>query len=179
MVKKGRKLVFATLAATAALASAGENIARGKSYSFTRPANYAGCLDKDGTALTDGRGAKGKGTIWTLPGTVGWQNGDDFTVGVRVDLGRVESLSGFSFEFAAGAAGVSWPTFVNVYVSDDGKDWTFVGDLYARSREENGAPAMDGYAVYRARSETMPAKGRYVGFYVRTRSYCFCDEVEV
>ena len=156
------------------------NLARGRHYAFTMPAQYALCKDAgDMTQLADGEYVTGPGTIWTQKGTVGWQGGGDFTFGVKFDLGRIESFSGFSFDFAAGAAGVQWPKFINVYVSDDGKDWTFVDDLLARSKEENGSPAMDGYAVYCARSRSMPAKGRHVAFYMRTGTFGFCDEIEI
>lgn len=157
-----------------------ENIALGKPYSLGAPPNYSLCRDAgDKTDLTDG--VYTKGHFWTQKSTVGWSVGAGGGNGrtVTVDLGRDEPISGFSWNMAAGAAGVMWPEQLFVYVSMDGKEWRYVGDLLAMSRAENGAPPSKGYAVYRAHSAKMPCHGRYVQFLVVAENFAFVDEIEV
>lgn len=171
--------LFAAICATAAF-GANENIARGKPYSFGTPPNYSLCRDAgDLSDLTDG--VYTKGYFWTQKSTVGWSlgNGGGCARTVTVDLGKDEPISGFSWNMAAGAAGVAWPELLFVYVSVDGKEWRCVGDLFAVSRAENGAPPKKGYAVYRAHSGNMPCHGRYVKFLVVAENYAFVDEIEV
>ena len=152
---------------TALAADAVENIALGKSYTFSVPPNYKLCTDAgDKTDLTDGKYTKGY--FWAQKSTVGWSLGwcGIGERSVTVDLGKDEPIAGFSWNLGAGTAGVTWPELVFVYVSVDGKEWNFVGDLYAISKKENGAPPEDGYGLYRAHSMQMPCHGRYVTFLV-------------
>ena len=176
MCRAGTMLALLTLFS----AEGAENIALGRPYSFSAPSNYALCTDAgDGTNLTDGVYAKD--VLWMQKEAVGWSCGfgDGEERVVTVDLGHDEPISGFSWNLAAGSAGVPWPELIFVYVSGDAKEWRFVGDLYAASKKENGAPAEDGYGTYRARSLRMKCRGRYVAFLVRTHAYAFVDEVEV
>ena len=171
--------LFASLHAGAA-AGAAENIALGKPYTFSVPPNYKLCTDAgDKTDLTDGKYTKGY--FWTQKSTVGWSLGwcGIGERSVTVDLGKDEPIAGFSWSLGAGAAGVTWPELVFVYVSADGSEWNFVGDLYAISKKENGAPPEDGYGLYRAHSLQMPCHGRYVTFLVGGGSFAFVDEIEV
>ena len=159
---------------------AAENIALGKPYTFSNPPNYKLCTDAgDKTDLTDGKYTKGY--FWTQKSTVGWSLGwcGIGERSVTVDLGKDEPITGFSWNLGAGAAGVTWPELIFVYVSADGKGWNFVGDLYAISKSENGAPPEDGYGLYRAHSLQMPCHGRYVTFLVGGGSFVFVDEIEV
>ena len=162
------------------VAGTAENIALGKPYTFSVPPNYKLCTDAgDKTDLTDGKYTKGY--FWTQKSTVGWSLGwcGIGERSVTVDLGKDEPIAGFSWSLGAGAAGVTWPELVFVYVSVDGKGWHFVGDLYAISKKENGAPPEDGYGLYRAHSLQMPCHGRYVTFLVGGGSFVFVDELEV
>ena len=173
-------LVSAASIGAAAAAGAAENIALGKPYTFSQPPNYALCKDAgDKTDLTDGKYTKGY--FWTQKSTVGWSLGwcGIGERSVTVDLGKDEPISGFSWNLGAGRAGVTWPELIFVYVSADGKEWHFVGDLYAISKKENGAPPEDGYGIYRAHSAQMPCHGRYVTFLVGGGSFVFVDELEV
>ena len=158
-----------------------ENMARGKPYTFSTPPSYALCTDAgDKTQLTDGEWLKpGSGGFWTKKSVVGWHLGGVGDRMVTVDLGRDEPITGFSWNFGAGSAGVSWPDLIFVYVSTDGKTWRFAGDLYGQSKEENGPPNEDGFGIYRAWSVKMPCHGRYVTFLARATNYLFVDEVEV
>ena len=178
-MKTGISIASAMLLAAMA-ADAAENIARGRPYTFSSPPNYRLCTDSgDKTDLTDG--IYTKGYFWTQKGTVGWNFGSNGhgDRSVTVDLGKDEPISGFSWNMGAGRAGVTWPELLFVYVSTDGRQWRFVGDLYARSKAENGAPPEDGYGIYRAHSSNMPCHGRYVAFLVSGATYAFVDEIEI
>ena len=137
-----------------------ENIALNKPYTcITKARRYGLCTDPgDKVQLTDGLYTKGY--FWTQKSTVGWTTKN--AVEIRIDLGSVQPICGFSYNLAGGRAGVEWPKYINVYVSDDGQAWRRIGDLFEKSCEERGRPAKDVYAVYRAASVNMPAKGRYV-----------------
>ena len=178
MMKKN--LVWLSILVTAAAAaSAAENLALGKSCAFSHEPNYRrGTEPGDATDLTDGKFVADGRMMWLQPGCVGWMYPDQ-SVAVTLDLGRVEPLAGFSWNCAGGCSGVTWPDFVNVYVSTDGKTWTFVGDLLARSFKRTGPPPADRYGVYRAFADDMSAVGRYVKFTVYNTWMRFVDEIEV
>ena len=154
-----------------------ENIALHKPYTcITNARRYGLCTDPgDKEQVTDGLYTKGY--FWTQKSTVGWTTKD--AVEIRIDLGSVQPICGFSYNLAAGRAGVEWPKLINVYVSDDGQAWRRIGDLFAKSCGERGRPAKDVYAVYRAASLDMPAKGRFVSFVVDQQPFCFVDEIEI
>lgn len=157
-----------------------ENIARGKTYRFSRPSNYIYCTDAgDATQLTDGYYDTKPQQIWVRKETVGWSVGGPEALAITVDLGKVEPISGVSLNFAAGMAGVSFPKGIYVYTGEDGKTWRFLGDVLQKSTVENAPPKRDGYEVYRAWSDKMPGRGRYVMFLVSTTGYLFSDEIEV
>ena len=179
-------LVYPVLAdamlANAAASGEPENIALGRPYAFGVQPNYGRCTDAgDAVQLTDGRWFRSDaGGFWTDRSVVGWNVGAGLNARtVTVDLGRDEPITGFSWNFAAGRANVSWPDLIFVYVSTDGRRWRFAGDLYGRSKAENGPPKEDGFGIYRAHSVRMPCHGRYVMFLVRAANYTFVDEVEV
>ncbi len=154
-----------------------ENIALHKPYTcITNARRYGLCTDPgDKVQLTDG--IYTKGYFWTQKSTVGWTTKS--AVEIRIDLGSIQPICGFSYNLAGGRAGVEWPKLINVYVSDDGQAWRRIGDLYAKSCEERGRPAKDVYAIYRAATLNMPAKGRYVSFVTDQQPYCFIDEIEI
>lgn len=170
---------IAALAAESALCS--ENIAKGRPYRFLQPPNYRYCTDAaDKTQLTDGVMAPSGGQLWVRQECVGWALGrGDGIVSVTVDLGEKKSLGGFSWHYAAGSAGVGWPSVIFVYASEDGRSWDCVGDLLEASTRRDGGPQVDRYNAYRAWSDAMPAEGRYVRFIVQSANYVFCDELEI
>lgn len=177
----GKGIVFVAAVAAVGAAFAAENLALGKSYRFLKPANYRLCADpEDMKQLTDGVYAPTDGQLWVKKECVGWSIGKgEGLVTVTVDLGETKALGGFSWHYAAGGAGVGWPSVIFVYASEDGKTWDCVGDLLAMSAKRDGGPQVDRYRDYRAWSDAMPARGRYVTFAVRSETYIFCDELEV
>lgn len=174
---KKKLALIALIASTCVCAN--DNLAYGKPYTFSVPPSYHLCTDAgDRTQLTDGEYVKGY--FWVQKGTVGWNMGSGSGVRiVTVDLGKDEPITGFSWNFGAGVAGVRWPSLIYMYTSVDGKAWHFIGDLYARSKSEHGAPDETRYGVYRAWSQAMPCHGRYVAFLVQEAGFLFCDELEV
>lgn len=178
MKTRGSVILLALVASGVALGS--ENLARGKDYTFSRRPNYTYCTDPDDAKqLTDGFYDCARGQIWERKETVGWMVGGPEALSITVDLGKVEPISGVSFNFAAGAAGVSWPKGIYIYVSEDGKGWRYLGDVLSKSCAEGTPPKRDGYEVYRATSERMPGRGRYVMFLVSTMGFLFSDEIEI
>ena len=138
------KVVFIVAASFAGMGLAGDfsNIALGRPYTLSRPANYKYCSDPgDNVQLTDGIHSTDK--FWMQKETVGWTRTSCGAQMITVDLGRVAPISGFAYTLAAGAAAVTWPSAIGIYVSDNRKEWTFVGDLWARSVARTGAPKPD------------------------------------
>ena len=179
--KKGRANVdseaMTAVSAVKGFSTDKENLALHKPYTcFTNARRYGLCTDAgDKVQLTDGQYTKGY--FWTQKSTVGWTTSSP--VEIRVDLGSVQPICGFSYNLAGGRAGVAWPKSILVYASEDGENWWMLGDLYAKSCEERGAPLEDVYAVYRAATLDMPARGRYVSFVISQKPYCFVDEIEI
>ena len=192
-VKSGWPIIFKMKPTTLLLASAvlagfvlpvaaaePVNLALGKSCAFSVPPTYALTRDADDARqLTDGKVAGESGSfMWIARHAVCWQRMRG-PIGITVDLGKVESIVGFSMDFGAGASCVPFPTAILVYTSDDGEKWRFLGDLYARSRQEFGPPHMNGYERYVAKSLKMPTTGRYVCFMAESRTYFCTSELEV
>ena len=153
-----------------------KNLALGKSYTASPQPTYQHCTDPgDTTQLTDGK--KTTEYFWVQKGTVGWQHGA--FVSVVVDLGKVEPISGAAFRAAAGTAGVAWPAYIGVHVSNDAKTWFDAGDLLVMDLKEHG-PLPEGYGIRQFETDALKTYGRYVRFIVIPAGpYTFCDEVEV
>ncbi len=153
-----------------------ENLARGKRYTLEPAPNYKYCTDAgDRTQLTDG--VYTQGHFWTQKSTVGWSGAHH--VIVTIDLGKVEPISGASFHTAAGVAGVTWPAFIPILVSDDGQSYYFAGDLVELDRA-HGAPPTSGYHLHRYWTDRLATHGRYVKFVVvPSGPFIFADEIEV
>ena len=93
-----RLIFFAAVVLAVEPAFCSENIAKGRSYRFSRLPNYRYCTDADDkTLLTDGVLAPRGGQLWVRKECVGWALGrGDGVVSVTVDLGGKKSLGGFS-----------------------------------------------------------------------------------
>ena len=157
-------------------APAVENIALGKRYRLHPRPNYSYCTDKDDRVqLTDG--VYTEGYFWTQKTTVGWRFALPATI--TLDLGKVEPISGVSYNTAAGVAGVRWPDSILVLVSDDGKTYYLAGDLVKLDAEHGKLPE-ERYAKRRFWTPKLATYGRYVMLMVTTPGpYTFVDEIEV
>lgn len=151
------------------------NLALGKQYTLSPRPNYKLCKDaNDNIQLTDGKNVKGY--FWTQQGTVGWSRPG--IVEVTVDLGKVYPISGFSWNCAAGRAGVEWPNLIMVMVSDDGKTYYPMGNLIELDGTKK--PAIDKYAIFKYSTNHVKTYGRFVKFLtVSAGPYVFVDEIEV
>jgi len=157
------------------MTGATDNIALHAPYTLEFAPNYAHCTDADDARqLTDG--AYVEGHFWTQPGTVGWQGVKP--VIVTIDLGADKPIGGVSYNTAAGAAGVTWPTAVFVFVAGEDKQFRMAGELMEMSAA-HGVPAPEGYAIHRFWTDALATHGRYVALGVWCQPYTFVDEIEV
>ncbi len=107
-----------------------DNIAIGRQYMLDPAPNYEYCTDPDDRIqLTDGKQMENTifGSFWTKSSAVGWNRACPVTI--TIDLGTAQSISGVSYNTAAGKAGVGWPRAITILVSDDGKIFHIAGEL--------------------------------------------------
>lgn len=153
----------------------GPSIAIGKPYTLEPAPNYGDCsLDPDRKLLTDGEYTTGY--FWVQKTTVGWVRGG--AVVITIDLGQIEPIAGVSYSTAAGVAGVNWPMSALIMVSDDGQQWTALGDLITLSNRR-GAPPPTTYRLHRFATDELQARGRYLALIVDCPPYLVVDEIEV
>ncbi|MEI8013082.1 MAG: LamG-like jellyroll fold domain-containing protein, partial [Candidatus Omnitrophota bacterium] len=156
-----------------------QNIALNKPYVFSKAPDYVYCTDNgDATQLTDGQYVQGY--FWTQPGTVGWGWLNTNMVSVTIDLGKSEPIAGFSYNTAAGTAGVQLPKGIYLLVSDDNANWHYAGDLAAMNMINDALPTLSQYALFRFKAHDMQTHGRYVKFMMfPTGGDIFIDEIEI
>ena len=152
-----------------------ENIALGKPYTLEPVPAYEHCTDPDdGKQLTDG--IYTEGYFWTQKSTVGWSNTSP--VIITLDLGEVRPIRGLSFNTAAGAAGVEWPTAIRVLLAGEDRAFHAAGDLCVLDLVHGSLP-QEGYGLHRFRTDALQAHGRYVAVIVESSPFTFVDEIEV
>lgn len=168
-----------------ALASPGKNIAMGRPYTATPmlggyPAVSNG---QEYRKLTDGKFASDP--MWEdSENTVGWRLGRQ-PITLTVDLGESQPISGVSLSSAAGLALTDkeifgWPGLIDVFVSEDNKQWRPVGELTAMNDRENPPlPAFGKYARHNISTYSLQENARYVRFVFSARREVFLDEVEI
>lgn len=117
--------------------------------------------------------------LWGRKGTVGWAHPKE-PVLIAFDLGAVQRIGGMTLSSAAGTSGVYWPAAIAMVVSDDGKNWSYAGELISRSRENRLPPTM-AYSEHQFVVDNLNIEGRYVGICVQRGGtpFFFCDEFEV
>ncbi|MGM9658101.1 MAG: phosphodiester glycosidase family protein [Eubacteriales bacterium] len=151
------------------------NIAHGKDYTYSTAPN-GGYPDTNNSELTDGEFADPDNGF--APGWVGLNGKTSYDV--VIDLGEVcDGLSKFNSNFLQITSwGISPPSQVTYYVSDDGNEWTGVGtvkgnELEIDYTEENGAYNF-------ALTLDTPVSGRYVKATINKYStFIFVSEIEV
>ena len=154
---------------------AGTNLLSGKEANFSVTPNYDYCKGGDETDLTDGKywQSGGQTGFWTDKGTVGWGVGRFPGAMVTFDLGEVQPIKALGFDTVAGAAQVTFPAAVFVYVSDDSKTWHYVTDLI------NEAIRQSSFVRHRFVASDLRTRGRYLAFYIAKGGfYAFVDEIE-
>ena len=175
--------VIALLAAGAAMAQPmkplrGHNVALGKKATFSWPPNQGPEIKVgDETDLTDGKFWQpfGAHQFWDDPGVVGWAIIHQPGVLITIDLEKLYTIDAVAFDTAAGAAQVTFPAAVMVYVSDDGKSWRYAANLI------NEAVPQDKLIRHRFVADGLKnTRGQFVGLYiVKGGFYAFVDEIEV
>ena len=157
--------------------SAGQNLARHKSYTLSPQPNYYLCTDEgDITQLTDGRTS---GSQWTKKSTVGWQKAEP-AVEIVIDLGKNSAVYEVQIHTVGGGfADVEFPEFIAVLLSDDGQEFRLAGLVSSKDLENVRARGYRGVPrTMSIRDINIPA--RYVKFILRPKwRYVFLDEVEV
>ncbi|MCC6422099.1 MAG: discoidin domain-containing protein [Phycisphaerales bacterium] len=174
-------LFVVTLISAQAACAGGENLAKGKPYTFSIPPNYPLCTDAgDPTDLTDGVyvDVPKTSSLWGQKGCVGWQH-TRAPVAITIDLGQVQPISGVALRSAANASGVSFPSSILVQVSDDGKNYVTAGDLVRLAEGPSHKP-YNFYEEYLFKTSHLSTRGRYVRFNIVPSSiFIFIDEIEI
>ena len=149
-----------------------ENLALERPYTFSHPPNYGGCTDPgDATDLTDG---VRNGSVWSKKGTVGWVSGAQ-SKSIEIDLGQICSVDGLTFASGADTrTQVTFPLAVMVFLSDDGRTYSYVGDLI------NEAVNQEQHAIHTFKIEGLADQARFVRLQTISGGYyVFVDEIEV
>lgn len=172
-------LTIAVLVAPSAAGAERINLAKGLEAKFNQPADYIGSEDPDDAKqLTDGVFCRPEGDFVTQRDRcVAWRGAS--TIEITFDLGESKLMGGFLLStVGAGAAG--YPKGVCVFASEDGKAWSFAGDLWSRSAMVKGYPNVELPGRWTAVSTDMPCRGRYVRFIVAKAKLVFgADEIEI
>jgi hypothetical protein len=182
-----RCLTLPTLAFLSVISSAAaENIALGRPYvAYPRLGGHASTNNgKEAKKLTDGL-RSGK-VLWEDPEhTVGWMDAR-WPVQIVVDLGKRQPISGISLGCGAGVALSSkhvhiWPGTIDLYVSDDSKEWHRIAELTSLNDLDNEIlpPLGNEYAYRNISTNRLRTAGRYVRIVLGTRKEVFLDEIEI
>lgn len=156
------------------VAYANQNIALGKKYTLIPKPNNPNCAGPSDSTLTDGVCNKAEG-FYTASTTVGWISA---TCTIIIDLESITPIGGLAFNTAGGSCGVEFPSSILVFVSDDGKTYSFVGNL--TTLDKGKGPKVDAYNVYRYYTDNMKTHGRYIAIVVNTSGqYTVVDEIKV
>ena len=169
-------MAILTLGIFSPLIGAEENLALGKKYTLSPTPNYVFCTDSEDTIqLTDG--VTTNEYFWTQKGCVGWNKKP--WVDITIDLEKEEPISSVAFTSAAGAAGVAWPLSASFYVSRDGEQWYFIGDLMMLDLEQNGARDATKYNKRKISASGLACKGRFAKIVLHSNEFTFTDEIEI
>jgi hypothetical protein len=152
----------------------GGNLAMHKSYTILPKPNYPLCTDEqDTTQLTDGRAL---GSDWVNKSTVGWVAGSTAPE-IIIDLENIEYIDEVRvYSIGGGVAGVEFPRYITVFVSNDGKDFKFVGAL-----SSNDAIRTDKHKIARSFAiKNLGVKSRFVKVQLHPDGmFTFLDEIEI
>lgn len=159
---------------TARQLSKGHNLALGRPCRYSPAPNYnTYCKDPNiGYKLTD---SQYNGCRWTDKGTVGWIVGRNRVIYIDLDLGAAYPIGEVTFDTITGLrAQVTFPAAVLVFLSSDGQQYRYLGDVLAEYMPQNKLPN------HRFALADLKGWGRFVrlaiipdGFYV------FSDEIEI
>lgn len=171
------------------LASVGDsseptNIALGKSYTFSRPANYEHTMDDgDSVQLTDSELATGtkmhtKRTAvgWTRPATSAEAND---LIEINFDLVSDQPINGVDFSTTQGLD-IRFPAHIYVEVSADGQKFYSITDMIVDNSNPDPVPIHDSatMARYTFKVNNLNTHGRYLKLKIQALTV-FSDEVRI
>ncbi|MDD2710874.1 MAG: hypothetical protein PHV34_23080 [Verrucomicrobiae bacterium] len=163
----------------------GINIAKGKICAFDPAPNDRACVDPgDSRKLTDGTISAQLETFWRDKKTVvGWR--EALPVIITLDLKKTEPIGEVSFHTAfEGPKGIMWPQSIEVFVSENNRDFFLVGNLinpeWPGKLPKEIAPFGEKKrpATYRYAAK-INSCGRYICLSIRSPRHVYCDEIEV
>jgi virulence-associated protein VapD len=149
-----------------------QDLALHKTYTVSSTPNYKlSAPSSDTVSLTDG--IYTKGYFWTQKTTIGWMNKG--RVKITIDLGSVEQIGSVDFSTAAGVAGVHFPQSIYIFISEDNKNYQYVGDAANTKNKQYGT-----YKTKKLSLTSINHPGRYISLVVIPKGkFIFCDEIEV
>lgn len=150
-----------------------QNLALNKNYRFSVPPNYGLTDGDDRSNLTDGYKREGP-HFWQKTSTVGWNGIDE--VAIDFDLEESFSISKIVINTSRGKnAGVYFPQFGFVFISEDGRNYKYIGDLMTNMENVPGD-----YKITQFSLSHIQRKGRYVKLLlIPNGKYLFLDEIEI
>ena len=149
-----------------------QNLALHKTYTLSELPNYQySAPSSDKTSLTDG--IYTKGYFWLQTTTLGWTG---TSVSVDIDLGSIQPVGEVALNTVRSIdASISFPENIYVFISNDNKNFKYVGDAADTSANSPGP-----YEIKKFFLKDINATARYViCSVVPEGSYFFCDEIEV
>lgn len=174
------KLLYLLTILFAAHSVAGENIALHKSATLHVAPNYSLSADADDALqLTDGKQAP---QMWADKQSVTWSS--KAGVPITIDLGQIENIGEIHFSTAGRyASAVFWPSELCIFLSSDGKTWSYAGDIIEQARADGILPpelAGKNTMTHVFKSRPVLAPARYIGIVGRaTGKFLTCDEIQV
>ena len=104
----------------------------------------------------------------------GWASGAQ-SKSIEIDLGQIGSVDGLTFASGADTRSqVTFPLAVMVFLSDDGRTYSYAGDLI------NEAVNQEQHAIHTFKIEGLAAQARFVRLQTISGGYyVFVDEIEV
>lgn len=153
--------------------NAADLLSGGKVYELNPQPNYRKYSnDEILFSLTDGKRASR--VMWTKAGVLGWMG--SAPISILIDLEKNQLLDDFSIHVASGTHGdVKLPNDIFLYVSEDGKEFSYVGNAVPHQVE---SPSTYKEVTYYLPSINM--NGRYLRVeIVPNGRYFFTDEIEV
>lgn len=149
-----------------------DNLVLGRSYTLSRKPSYSHCSDPayDPKKLTDGNFSKAYPIWFDKRNTLGFSAGN---VEILFDLETVKTIGKVFFHTAAGISGVVPPKSVKVYGSEDGKNYSLLGEEQPEAAEQSG------YKTFTIGIPVKKTSVRYIRIAVSGKEYVFCDELAV
>lgn len=148
----------------------GVNLASGTACAYSPSPNYDLCTEAgDPFQLTDGIY---NGSRWADIATVGWVHSDP--VVIDIDLGLPGAIGNVTFDTIAGAAQVTFPSAVLVFVSSDALQYRYLADVLTESLPQTSL------INHRFSADGLKGWGRYVRVVVLSGGFfIFSDELEI